>query len=164
LLFKEIAPFSYWSSGLSSPYTLQSGFVQAKVEPYHLICTTGLLPSRKTFGLNQLQMGPGTVAELHENILISYQTDSNLVVYNTSGSNSIVEWASGHTLPNGKTCGKLCTISFQGDGNLVTYYNGTVLWATKTQNKGNSLVFLNTSPWIEILDASGTNIWSTTTA
>ncbi|OZJ02248.1 hypothetical protein BZG36_04916 [Bifiguratus adelaidae] len=160
LLFNANAHFSYWPTGLVSPYTLQSGFVQATEEPYSFICTTGPLPSNITYGLNQLFMGPGNVALLHENIMIAYQGDSNLVVYNTSSSgNAIVEWASGHTLTNG-TCGNLCDIAFQGDGNLVTYYNGQPQWSTNTQNKGNTMVLMNKSPWIEILDASGNVVWS----
>ncbi|OZJ03560.1 hypothetical protein BZG36_03103 [Bifiguratus adelaidae] len=164
LLFNQSPHFSYWKAGLKSPYSLQSGFVQAIQEPYYFICPTGPLPSTQTFGPNGLSMAPGTVAQLHDNILITYQTDNNLVVYNTSSASWIPEWASGHTLPNGASCGRTCDLVFQGDGNLVTYANGKAMWETYTNGKGKKLVFRNRAPWIEVLDASGTVIWSTASA
>jgi hypothetical protein len=158
-LFQESPNFSYWPSGLTSPFSLQSDFVKATVEPYYFICPTSPLPSSMTYGLNQFHSGPGTLVELH-NIKFAFQTNGNLVVYNTTTSPSTVEWISGYYVPTGETCGSLCSFNFQGDGNLVEYYNGAVLWTAKTQNVGHSLVFLNKAPWIEVKDASGAVVWS----
>ena len=55
----------------------------------------------------------------------SWQTDGNLVVYN---SNRVATWSSG---TNG-VCGGSCTLWVQDDGNVVIYKGNSAVWATNT--------------------------------
>jgi hypothetical protein len=74
--------------------------------------------------------------------------------------------------PNSRLLGNLCGtnsdspslwhINFQGDGNLVTYYNNVPQWSTGTAGTGATMLFLGTAPWIQILDVNGNVIWDTT--
>ena len=53
-------------------------------------------------------------------------------------------------------------IDFQGDGNLVNYFNGNAVWNTRTAGVGaQSLEFVNQEPWLQILDGDGNALWST---
>jgi hypothetical protein len=92
---------------------------------------------------------------------MQYQGDNNVVVYTTTNGETAV-WASGHTLSSGCGSPSLCRMSFQGDGNLVTYYNNVPQWSSGTSGTGNTMVCLNQAPWIQILDTSGNVIWDTT--
>lgn len=94
---------------------------------------------------------------------MQYQGDSNVVVLNTTNpSGETAVWASGHTVSSGCGSPSVCDLTFQGDGNLVTYYNGTPQWSTGTAGVGNTMKCLNAAPWIQILDASGNVVWDTT--
>jgi hypothetical protein len=53
-------------------------------------------------------------------------------------------------------------MNFQGDGNLVTYYNNIPQWSSGTGGTGATMVCLDTAPWIQILDVNGNVIWDTT--
>jgi hypothetical protein len=53
-------------------------------------------------------------------------------------------------------------MTFQEDGNLVTYYGSTLEFSTGTAGSGATMVCLDTAPWIQILDTSGNVIWDTT--
>ena len=145
----------YYPPGVTGPLILQDGFVAAEQNAANFICTSDPLPTSATFGRGT--SFSGNVAELNGNILIAYQGDNNLVVYDTAGANGYeVEFASGHTVDN---CAGMCSLVFQGDGNLVDYYNGTPLWNSRTEGRGVTLVALNVSPWLQILDAGGAVIW-----
>lgn len=55
----------------------------------------------------------------------------------------------------------LCSMNFQGDGNLVTYFNSTPLWSSGTSGVGSEMVCIDEEPWIQILDGSGKVVWDT---
>ncbi|KAL1983266.1 hypothetical protein VTN96DRAFT_288 [Rasamsonia emersonii] len=162
-LFNENADLVYYPPGLTGTTDLQSGFVQATQNATNFICTTGLLPSEQTYEANGLNIVSDSApfATLHGDIVMQYQGDSNVVVYNTSTGDYVPVWASGHTVSQGCGSPSLCHLSFQGDGNLVTYYNNTPLWSTGTAGVGKTMNCLNAAPWIEILDASGKVVWTT---
>ena len=104
----------------------------------------------------------GPFADLH-GVIMQYQGDNNVVVLDTTNpSGETPVWASGHTVSGGCGSPSLCDMVFQGDGNLVTYYNGAPQWSTGTAGVGNTMKCLNTAPWIQILDASGNVVWDTT--
>jgi hypothetical protein len=139
--------------------------VAATQNSTNFICTTPLLPSSITYGLNELSIYPNTViANLQNNIYTQYQGDNNIVVYNSATGSAVSEWASGHTSTVCSTEPTECTCNFQGDGNFVTYVDGVAQFVTGTQNEGYTLTFLNEDPWIEIKNEAGTVIWTTADA
>ena len=129
----------------------------------NFLCTTSPLPASVSYEPNQLNIASNAppFARLH-GIVMQYQGDSNVVVYNTTNpAGWTAVWASGHTVAS---CGNptQCQMSFQGDGNLVTYYGSTAEWSTGTAGTGAKMVCTNEEPWIQILNDSGNVIWDTT--
>jgi hypothetical protein len=159
-LFNKNVHLVYYPSGLTGSSTLQTGFVQDANNASHFICTTPPLPSTLTYGLGQLSLVAGQndiVAQLHGDVFIAYQSDSNIVVYgNAETSSSVVEWSSGHSV---QACTD-CHISFGADGNLATYQQNTILWSSGTSGVGHTLKCLNQAPWLQILDVSGKSVWA----
>ncbi|MCJ1251674.1 hypothetical protein MMC30_008909 [Trapelia coarctata] len=162
-LFNADDSLVYYPAGLTGFKNLQSNFVPATANITNFLCTTPPLPSSITYMLNSLAIASDAppFAKLH-GVIMQYQGDSNVVVYNTTNPSGWQPvWASGHTVAS---CGSpsLCSLNFQGDGNLVTYYNHTPLWSSGTAGTGQKMVCLDAAPWIEILDAAGNVIWDTT--
>ncbi|KAL1965493.1 hypothetical protein VTN77DRAFT_5749 [Rasamsonia byssochlamydoides] len=162
-LFNEDSNLVYYPAGLTGTANLQSGFIQATQNATNFICTTGILPSEQTYQENELNIVSDSApfATLHGDIVMQYQGDNNVVVYNTSTGSYVPMWASGHTVSQGCGSPSLCRLIFQGDGNLVTYYNNTPQWSSGTAGVGKTMNCLNEAPWIEILDASGNVVWTT---
>jgi hypothetical protein len=163
-LFNGNANLIYWPPGVTGPQTLQSDFIAATANVTNFLCSTTPLPSSVSFPLNGLQVVSDTppFASL-KGVIMQYQGDNNVVVLTTTGPNGLEPvWASGHTLANGCGNPSLCEMFFQGDGNLVTYFNNTPQWDTGTQGVGNSMLCLDQAPWIKILDVSGNAVWDTT--
>lgn len=166
-IFNQSSSLVYYPAGISGTKNLQSDFVAAASNVNDFLCTSPPLPSSLTFSPNGLvsPADSGPFARLHGGIIMQYQGDGNTVVLDYSGANGgVVKWASGHTIPNGGSCSSpnTCDLVFQGDGNLVSYYNGSPLWASGTNPQGQSMVCLNHAPWIQILNTSGSVIWTTT--
>jgi hypothetical protein len=162
-LFNADSDLVYYRPGLTGSSDLQSGFTQATQNATNFICTTGILPSEIIYQPNALNIVSDSppFATLHGDIVMQYQGDSNVVVYNTSTGDFVPVWASGHTISQGCGSPSLCRLSFQGDGNLVTYYNNTPLWSSGTAEVGQTTNCLNAAPWIEIVDAGGKVVWTT---
>lgn len=166
-IFNQASSLVYYTAGISGTKNLQSDFVAAASNVNDFLCTSPPLPSSLTFSPNGLisPADSGPFAKLHGGIIMQYQGDGNTVVLDYSGPNGgVVKWASGHAIPNGGSCSSpnTCDLVFQGDGNLVSYYNGSPLWASGTNPQGQSMVCLNHAPWIQILNANGSVIWTTT--
>jgi hypothetical protein len=144
--------------------SLQSDFQEASANVTDFLCSTTPLPSSVSYAkaaLNIVSDSP-PFADLH-GVIMQYQGDNNVVVLDTTGSSGeTVVWASGHTVSGGCGSPSTCDLVFQGDGNLVTSYNGAAQWSTGTAGVGNTMKCLNTAPWIQILDASGNVVWDTT--
>jgi hypothetical protein len=89
------------------------------------------------------------------------QSDGNLVLLGPSG----MLWSS--KTPNAKSglctpergSSYQCNAVFQDDGNLVIYRGKQALWASNTSNKGKSLVSLDQTPYVKIVDEFGKIIW-----
>lgn len=163
-LFNQGASLIYYPAGVTGTKNLQSDFVAASANVTNFLCSTTPLPSSVTFSKGSLDIVPdmGPFANLH-GIIMQYQGDNNVVVLDTTNPNGeTAVWASGHTISGGCGSPSVCDMVFQGDGNLVTYYNGMPEWSTRTAGVGNTMKCLNTSPWIQILDASGNVVWDTT--
>jgi hypothetical protein len=143
---------------------LQSGFVQASANVTNFLCSSTPLPSSVSYNKGALYIASDSppFADLH-GVIMQYQGDSNVVVLNTTNpSGETPVWASGHTVSSSCGSPSVCDLTFQGDGNLVTYYNGTPQWSTGTAGVGSTMKCLNAAPWIQILDASGNVVWDTT--
>jgi hypothetical protein len=160
-LFDENANLIYYPPGVTGSQTLQSGFAAASANVTNFLCSTTPLPNSVSYTTGALDIvsDSSPFASLH-GITMQYQGDNNVVVLNTTGNTPV--WASGHTVSSGCGSPSLCDMIFQGDGNLVTYYNNTPQWNTGTQGVGSTMVCLNTAPWIQISDAAGKVVWDTT--
>jgi hypothetical protein len=158
-LFDANAHLSYYPPGLTGPFTLQSGFVQSTGNPNFFICTTPPLNSTVSFGLGELVVNttPDNFAELHGGYSFTYDNSAHIIVYNNSGTNTVVPWVFGKTV---SACNHLCTLVFQGDGNFVSYYNNTPLWASGTNGVGVELECYNQSPWVQIFNSAGKVVWN----
>ncbi|OBT38862.1 hypothetical protein VE00_10869 [Pseudogymnoascus sp. WSF 3629] len=161
-LFNENTDLIYYLPGVTGTQSLQSGFVAASSNVTNFLCSTLPLPNSVSYTKNSLNIVSDSApfANLH-GVVMQYQGDNNVVVYTTTNGETVV-WASGHTLSSGCGSPSLCRMSFQGDGNLVTYYNNVPRWSSGTSGTGNTMVCLNKAPWIQILDTSGNVIWDTT--
>ena len=163
-LFNQNSNLIYYPPGLTGPQTLQSDFDEASANVTNFLCSTTPLPSSTSFSKGSLTVYPNTQFSKLHGVIIQYQGDSNVVVLTTpSAGGETPVWASGHTVSSGCTSSD-CVMVFQGDGNLVTYYNGEPQWDTGTQGVGETMVCLDQSPWIQILDASGKVVWDTTSS
>ena len=163
-LFNQNANLIYYPPGVTGPQNLQSGFVAASANVTNFLCSTTPLPISVSYTKSALDIVSDSppFANL-KGVIMQYQGDNNVVVYNTTSPSGYVPvWSSGHTLSSGCGSPSLCDMIFQGDGNLVTYYNNVPQWSTGTAGVGNTMVCLNEAPWIQILDASGNVIWDTT--
>ncbi|CAF1204509.1 unnamed protein product [Adineta steineri] len=89
-------------------------------------------------------------------IYLTLLNDGNLAIYNGSISTGTLLWSTSIT---GKTCNKGCSLSFQGDGNIVIYGDQGVLWATGTNPSGRKLLFNTTSPYLQIFNSTDAVIW-----
>lgn len=156
VLYQNGAP--YWASGPISP---NAWLAVSPVSPYlKIIATNGttiwqtgapaptttyLLLNPLTLGANQSQANPY--------VKLIFQSDGNLVIYNSSGSPL---WA---TNTWGRACSSNCVAAFQNDGNLVLYQNGAPYWASNTIGTGFKLKVSPTAPVISILDSNGNAVW-----
>lgn len=95
---------------------------------------------------------------LDNGISVSFQdSDSNLVVYD----NGIAKWQSQVTEPAGCLTNS-CFLSFQPDGNFVSYFNDVPTFFTGTgSGQGAWLVFFDIEPYIVIYNAAFQPIWHT---
>lgn len=143
-----------WNSPLvTGPTSLQSGFVQHTDYPSFFICPTPPLPNSQvwTNGTLSVTVDPTTFSSLHNGFDFVYDNSGHLIVY----ENGVVQTTIGSTT----TCNFLCTLNFQGDGNLVKRVNGSAFWQSATANRGSTLTAMNTSPWLQIKDKTGVVIW-----
>jgi hypothetical protein len=102
-----------------------------------------------------------TVAQL-ENFHVQLQGDGNLVGYaiDPATSDWTPAWASS---PQSSDCGgdgSLCVVTFGADGDFVEVDGAGQLWDTATAGKGETIVFSNASPYLQILDADGISVWT----
>lgn len=157
-LFDANIHLSYYPPGLTGPTDLQSDFIQSTDNPMYFICTSPPLNNSVTFGKGELTVTtvPDTFVTLHNAIEFVFDSVSNIIVYNNTGLTTLVPWTSGDTV---SSCGSLCELVFQDDGNFVKYYNNAPLWASGTETIGETLECLNQSPWIQIYDATGEVVW-----
>jgi hypothetical protein len=115
---------------------------------------SGSLPgSGQAYGLGQLSL-TSTGSVTYAGYQLDMQGDGNLVVYTPAGQ---PVWATG---TSGRACSPSCTASFQADGNLVLYENGSPYWASNTDNQGaTALIFNSSAPYLQIVN--GTQVlWS----
>ncbi|HSW85459.1 MAG TPA: CAP domain-containing protein [Candidatus Saccharimonadales bacterium] len=84
---------------------------------------------------------------------LTYQSDGNLVEYNSSG---VAVWS---TKTNGRSTGNL---KMQDDGNLVLYNDyGGILWSTGTNGTGGSnYLVIQPDSNIVVYTSSGVPVWS----
>ncbi|MCJ1390901.1 hypothetical protein MMC18_003762 [Xylographa bjoerkii] len=99
------------------------------------------------FESNQLNLYEAKICSLDNGVAVQQNADGNLVVYLEPSNPNTALWASGKTVPN---CNSECNCVVQGDGNLVTYYNGKVLFNSGTENAPYLLVYnsVRTAIWI----------------
>lgn len=102
-----------------------------------------------------------TVVEL-ENFHVQLQGDGNLVGYAVDPVTSAwtVAWASNPQSSDCGSDGSLCVLTFSTNGDLVENDGAGQLWDTDTAGKGQTVVFSNASPYLEVLDADGAVLWT----
>lgn len=160
-LFNKNANLVYYPQGVAGSQSLQQEFVPSTGNITNFLCTSTPLPGSVSYAKGTLDIvsDSGPFASLHGAIM-QYQGDSNVVVLDTTTGKPA--WASGHTVSGGCGNPSTCHLVFQGDGNLVTYYNNAPQWSTGTAGRGATMLCKNTTPWIQILDVAGQVIWDTT--
>jgi len=89
-------------------------------------------------------------------IYLTLLNNGNLAVYSGAIDTGTLLWSTSIT---GKTCNKGCSLSFQGDGNIVIYGDQGALWATGTNPGGAELLFNTASPYLQVYNSSGAVIW-----
>jgi hypothetical protein len=93
------------------------------------------------FSSGGLLLYPNDLSQ-NANVKIIFQSNGNLVVYNSLGA---VLWASDTW---GRDCSKNCLAAFQHDGNLVLYQNGVPYWASHTINPNYKLRIFDHAPYL----------------
>ena len=108
-----------------------------------------------SYSANEFDLYQNKSIELAD-VILYMQNDGNFVVYNKISM--VPLW---NIFRSGYTCNetKPCHMVFQNDGNLVAYQGSTVIWASGSMG-GKKLVYKNTSPFLSILDSTGSTIWS----
>lgn len=85
---------------------------------------------------------------------LEFQTDGNLVLYNSSGK---VIWATG-------TEGRAATLQVQGDGNVVLYdTNNRPIWTTDTERNSGAFLSVQTDGNLVVYRGDGRPIWASGT-
>ncbi|ROV95286.1 hypothetical protein VPNG_08944 [Cytospora leucostoma] len=142
---------------------LQSDFTDVPDNSTIWMCLQHPLPSSLSFAAGALSVtaAQSTVAEL-EDFHVQLQGDGNLVGYAIDPVTSAwtPAWASN---PQTSDCGSdnsLCVVTFGADGDLVEDDGAGQLWDTGTAGEGQTVVFSNASPYLEILDADGASVWT----
>jgi hypothetical protein len=108
-------------------------------------------------GTNASWPAGATILENESSSLV-FQTDSNLVLYRTTGTSPVPVWASG---TNGRGGSR---VAFQGDGNLVIYTGqGTPIWASNTNGSGATRLTLQSDGNLVIYDGANRAKWNTGT-
>lgn len=93
-----------------------------------------------------------------DGVFLIMQTDGNLVAYR--GSLEAIGPALWSTQTNGLCSSAVnCRAIFQSDGNFVLYDGTRPYWYTNTSSKGKKLVLSKNSPYLSILDSSGSVVW-----
>lgn len=142
---------------------LQSDFTDVPDNSTIWMCLQHPLPATLSFAAGALSVtaAQSTVAEL-EDFHVQLQGDGNLVGYAVDPVTSdwTPAWASG---PQTSECGSdnsLCVVTFGAGGDLVEDDGAGQLWDTGTAGEGQTIVFSNASPYLEILDADGASVWT----
>ena len=116
----------------------------------------------------------------HPGAYLTTQTDGNLVIY--SSSNTPLWASSTVSVPDHlsrvdtslsvaslfinqslQTANRNYQLILQGDGNLVLYHQGTVLWASMTVGKSISFLAMQPDGNLVLYNTSGAPVWSTKT-
>lgn len=82
------------------------------------------------------------------NLVLRYQADGNLVLYEPGGN---ALWS---TNTPGRSCSTGCSAVFQADGNLVLYQNGQVYWASNSLGRSPRLNVTAVYPYMKITDTA----------
>lgn len=103
-----------------------------------------------------------TVVDL-ENFHVQLQAgDGNLVGYSidpVSGAWTPA-WASSFQTANCDVNPELCEVTFGADGDFVEATAAGSFWHTNTAGRGQTIVFSNAAPYLEILDGTGASVWT----
>ncbi|KAF2095224.1 hypothetical protein NA57DRAFT_68186 [Rhizodiscina lignyota] len=163
-LFNDNDALVYYPAGVSGTANLQSGFVAASSNITNFLCTSTPKPSSVSFAAGDLSVTPekgSQFAVLSEGVIMQYQGDSNIVVLKSNA----VQWASDHTVSScGSGAQDQCKLTFSSDGTLASFFGSTEEFSTGTSGSGYTMVCINTAPWIQIKDSSGSVVWDTTKA
>lgn len=128
------------------------------------MCLQHPQPSTQSFAAGALTItaAQSTVVNL-ENFHVQLQGgDGNVVGYSidpVSGTWTPA-WASSLQTANCDGNQALCTLSFGTNGDLVEANSVGQFWHTNTAGRGQTIVFSNTAPYLEILDGTGSAIWA----
>ncbi|KAJ9136859.1 Acyltransferase LovD [Pleurostoma richardsiae] len=145
---------------VTGPLDLQSDFTSVPDNATVWMCLSHPLPASLSFAAGALSVDAETslIASLH-GFHAQIQGDGNVVGLDTTGDAWVVKWASSVPSSNCGSDGSLCKISFGTDGDLVETDSNGQLWHSNTTGEGATVIFSNASPYLQVLDASGAELW-----
>lgn len=148
---------------VTGPLTLQSEFTDVPDNATIWMCLQHPLPSSLSFAAGNLSVtaAQSTVALL-EGFHVQLQGDGNLVGYAVDPATSewTPAWASNPQSSHCGADGSSCVVAFGAGGDLVEDDGLGQLWDTATEGEGQTIVFSNASPYLEILSANGSSVWT----
>lgn len=152
---------------VSGPQTFQSQFTDVPLNATIWMCLQHPippLPSTQSFAAGALTIAAAqtTVVDL-ANFHVQLQGgDGNLVGYSIDPASGAwtPAWASSFQTAACDANQALCEISFGANGDFVESTSAGAFWHTGTAGSGETIVFSNAAPWLEILDGAGSVVWT----
>ncbi|UJR17128.1 hypothetical protein I4U23_004024 [Adineta vaga] len=89
-------------------------------------------------------------------IYLTLLNNANLAIYLDTINTGKLLWSASLS---GKTCDNSCSLSFQGDGNIVIYGDQGAVWATGTNPSGTKFLFNTVSPYLQVYNSNNDVIW-----
>jgi hypothetical protein len=149
-----------WNGSLA--YVVNNAFAtipaQASYGPVYLKFQKGtaITYSSMSYGINGFPSGLSSGLQPFIVVNGVYTNDENKTKLFPSVATPALIFGQTISSPNGTY-----TLTFQADGNVVLYKNGTTaLWSTRTQGTGAASLFFKTDGNLAVFNSSGTAVWA----
>ncbi|OIW27865.1 hypothetical protein CONLIGDRAFT_579694 [Coniochaeta ligniaria NRRL 30616] len=148
-----------YQPSIAGPSDFQSDFTSVPQNATNWLCLKHPLPSAESFATLSVNGQASTVVDL-AHFHVQIQGDGNVVGLDTTGGVWTVKWASGPQSSNCGADGSSCVLFFGSDGDLSVHDAVGQVWHSATSGTGKSVVFSNSSPYLQVLNAAGAAVWS----